>query len=161
MVKLNKLSLGDVLLKRGSLTEKDVKKATEHCRNNGDSFAETVVKMGLVTEEEVAQGLAEKYGIPYIRNNYQLDPKVTKIVPETLARKYKVVPLSLSGNILTLATADPLNVLAFDDVKFATGYRTRCVLSTPVEIKKTINNFYLSKPLKNCLYPGKNNNRKN
>jgi len=149
MAKLNKLSLGDVLLKRGSLTEKDVKKAKKHCRSNGDSFAETMVKIGLITEEEVAQALAEKCGIPYIKNNYQLDPKVMKIVPETLVRKYKVVPLFLSKNILTLATADPLNVLALDDVKFATGYRIRTTVSTPLEIEETINNFYLAKAAKN------------
>lgn len=150
MAKLTRLSLSDVLFKKGLLTEKDVKKAKEHCRSNGHNFAQTLVKMGLVTQEEVAQGLAEQRGIRYIKlANYQLDSKVIEIVPEKLVTKYKVVPLSLSRNILTLATTDPLNVLALDDVKFATGYRIRTTVSTPLEIEETINNFYLAKAAKN------------
>ncbi len=77
MAKLIRPSLTDVLFKKGLLTKKDVEKAKEHHRDNGDNFAETLVKMGLLTEEEVVRGLAGQLGIPYVKlTNYKLDPKV-------------------------------------------------------------------------------------
>jgi len=146
MAKLIRESLTDVLFKKGLLTKKDVEKAKEHHRDNGDNFAETLIKMGLLTEEEVVQGLAGQLGVPYLKlTNYKLDPKVMEILSERIVRKYKVVPLAISGKILTLAIADPLNVLTIDDVKATTGYQIRTVISTASEIQEAISDFYSAK----------------
>lgn len=129
MARIIRPSFTDVLLRKGLLTEKDVEEARENHRNNGENSTETLVRIGLVTHEGVTEGLAEQLEIPYVElTGHRLDPKVMEIVPERMVRKYKVVPLSISGNILTLATAHPLNVLAVDDIKAATGYQIRTVI---------------------------------
>ena len=152
MTKIIRPSLTDVLLKKGLLTEKDVEEARENHRNNGENSTESLVRMGSVTQEEVTEGLAEQLEIPYVEfTSHRLDPKVMEIVPERIVRKYKVVLLSISGNILTLATAYPLNVLAVEDIKAATGYQIRTVISAPSQIEETINDLYSAEGLQGLI----------
>jgi len=108
MAKVAKVSLVDVLLREKFITEEDLEKVKEYQKKNGASFANAVVKLGLVTEEQVVIGLAEQLGIPHVKlSNYQLDPEVMDLLPEKVIRENKVVPLSRSGNTLTVAMANP------------------------------------------------------
>ncbi len=145
MAKTVRLTLGDILLKEGFIKEEDIEKAREYQRTHGGNLSESFVKLGLVKEEQVIIGLAEQLGIPYIKlNSYKLDLKIMKIIPEKIIREKKVVPLSRSGNTLTVTMADPLNVLLIDDLKTITGCKIQTVVSTPSEIEETIANFFAS-----------------
>jgi len=145
MAKTARLTLGDILLKEGFIKEEDIEKAREYQRIQGGTLSESFVKLGLVKEEQVIIGLAEQLGIPYIKlNSYKLDPKIMKILPDKVIREKKVVPLSRSGNTLTVTMADPLNVLLIDDLKTITGCKIQTVVSTPSEIEETIADFFAS-----------------
>ncbi len=143
MAKATRPTLTDVLLKKGLLGEKDAEKARKNHGNNGENFTDTLVKMGLITKEEVAKALADELQIPYVDlANYELDPKVMEALPERMVRKYKVLPLSISGGVLTLATSDPLNVVTIDDMKVTTDLQIRTVVSAPSQIEEAIIDFY-------------------
>jgi type IV pilus assembly protein PilB len=146
MARISRLSLTDVLLKEGFITEEDLKKAEQHQRNNGGLLSYVLVKLGLVTEEQIVVGLAEQLGIPHMKlTHYKLDPEVVELLPERIIRKDKVIPLSQSGNTLTVATADPLNVLVIDDLKAITGCNIQTILATPSEIERVIGDYYSAK----------------
>ncbi len=146
MARISRLSLTDVLLKEGFITEEDLKKAEQHQRDNGGLLSYVLVKLGLVTEEQIVVGLAEQLGIPHMKlTHYKLDPEVVELLPERIIRKDKVIPLSQSGNTLTVATADPLNVLVIDDLKALTGCNIQTIVATPSEIERVIGDYYSTK----------------
>lgn len=150
MAKATRPTLTDVLLKKGLLGKKDAEKARENHRSNGENFTDTLVKMGLITREEVAKALADELQIPYIDlTNYELDPKAMEALPEGMVRKYRVVPLSLSGGVLTLATSDPLNVVTIDYIRATTDLQIRTVVSPSGQIEDAISDFCSVKATKN------------
>jgi len=143
MARVARVNLVDVLLREKFIREKDLKKVREYQKKNGGSFADIVVKLGLVTEEQVVIGLAEQLGIPHMKlSNYQLDPEIMEMLPEKVIREEKVVPLSKSGNSLTVAVANPLDVLLIDNLKVLTGCKIQTVVSTLSEIEQVIADYY-------------------
>lgn len=150
MARISRLSLTDVLLKEGFITEEDLKKAEQHQRDNGGLLSYILVKLGLVTEEQIVVGLAEQLGIPHMKiTHYKLDPEVVELLPERIIRKDKVIPLSQSGNTLTVATADPLNVLMIDDLKALTGCNIQTIVATPSEIEQVVGDYYSTRATMN------------
>jgi type IV pilus assembly protein PilB len=99
--------------------------------------------MGAATAEDVAQAIWKQRHIPYVDlDNYALDPKVIELVPEKLARAYLALPIFKIGNALTVAMADPLNVIAVDDLRSKTGCEIETVISTEEKIVRCLENYY-------------------
>jgi len=143
MAKTNRMSLENVLFKENFITEKDIEKAEQYQKEKGGTFSEIFIKLGAVTEEQVVMGLAKQLGIPHMKlTNYRLDPEVMEIFPERIVRKNKIVPLSKSGNTLTIATSNPLDVLVIDDLRASTGCNIQTIVSTPSEIEHAIEDYY-------------------
>ena len=150
MARTGRLSLTNVLLKEGFIVEEDLKKAEQYQRDNGGVLSYILVKLGLITEEQIVVGLAEQLGIPHMKlTNYRLDPEVMKLLPERIIRKDKVILLSQSGNTLTVATADPLNVLMIDDLKAITGCNIQTIVATPSEIERAMEDYYSTRATMN------------
>jgi len=150
MARISRFSLTDVLLKEGFITKEDLKKAEQYQRDNGGLLSYILVKLGLVTEEQIVVGLAEQLGIPHMKlTHYKLDPEVVELLPERIIRKDKVIPLSQSGNTLTVATADPLNVLVIDDLKAMTGCNIQTIVATPSEIEQVVGDYYSTRATMN------------
>jgi len=143
MARIRRTGLADVLLGEKFITEEDLEKAERYQRENGGSLSEIFVKLGLVTEEQVVIGLAEQLSIPHVKlSNYQLDPEVMEMLPEKVIEENKVVPLSRSGNTLTVALANPLDVLLIDNIKALTGCKIQTVVATSSEIEQVIADYY-------------------
>lgn len=67
---------------------------------------------------------------------------MTRLVPEHLARRYQVFPIDLKGNQLTLAMHDPLNVIALDDIRLATGFDLFPVIAIKRDIQKLLDDEF-------------------
>ena len=143
MVETKRIELADVLLRQGLINQQDLKKAQEYQEEKGGTLSEVLVRLKFVKEEQVVIGLAEQLGIPHMKlSHYILDPKVMKMIPARVVRKEKVIPLSRSGNTLTVATADPLNVLMIDNLRAITGCNIQAIVATPSEINQVIGDYY-------------------
>ncbi len=143
MVETKRVELADVLLRQGLINQQDLKKAQEYQEEKGGTLSEVLVRLKFVKEEQVVIGLAEQLGIPHMKlSHYILDPKVMKMIPARVVRKEKVIPLSRSGNTLTIATADPLNVLMIDNLRAITGCNIQAIVATPSEISQVIGDYY-------------------
>jgi len=143
MAKIARVSLSDVLLKEGFIPEEKIKKAEEYQKKHGGNLSEIFIKLGMVTEDELVRALAEQLGIPHMKlANYKLEPEVMSMLPEKVIKKSKVVPLSRAANTLTVATADPLNVLLLDNLRAMTGCNIQTIVSTNSDIEQAIGDYY-------------------
>src|SRR4030095_16396199 len=124
---------GDVLLKEKRSTPEQLQDALNHQRQNGGKLGLTLIKLGLVKDEEITALLSRQYGVPSIAlGQFEIDHAVIKIVPGEPAHKSQIVPLSRSGATLTIAMTDPTNVFAMDDIKFMTGYNVEPVVASEI-----------------------------
>ncbi|MCL5005065.1 MAG: type IV-A pilus assembly ATPase PilB [Acidobacteria bacterium] len=135
--------LGELLTEENLITPAQLQEALDYQRINGGRLGSSLVKLGILTEDEIAAILSRQYGIPSITLAYfEVDSSVIKIIPMESALKYQVLPLSRVGSSLTLAMADPTNVLAMDDIKFMTGFNIEPVVSTESSIAEAITKHY-------------------
>ena len=140
--KPQKKLFGELLLEQGIITADQLAKGLERQRKTGERIGRALIALG-VREEHIAETLARQLGIPLVNMHQQgVDPAAAALLPETLARKYTVVPVKRNGSRLTLAMADPLDVVALDDVSIATGLGVSPVITTVAEIKAAIERVY-------------------
>ncbi len=135
--------IGELLLELGAITSDELTQALARQKETGERLGQALTALGVVTEEQIAVALARQLGIPVATLHPQgLDPRVAALVPEALAHKYTVVPVREEGDRLVLAMADPLDVLAIDDVSIATGLTVTPVIASPTEVKAAIQHVY-------------------
>ncbi|WP_418792320.1 type II secretion system ATPase GspE [Phosphitispora sp. TUW77] len=135
--------LGEILREDNLLTEAQLQDALEKQKETNERLGKILVNMGFVDEETVLKVLEAKLGIPVINiSRRNLDPEVVKAIPEHIAQKYKVIPVEKEGDKLILAMADPLNVLAVDDVRITTGCDVELAIASENEIDNAIASYY-------------------
>ena len=135
--------IGDILIENGLITKPQLEEALAFGKKTGKRIGEALVDSGIISEDEMAQALSSQYDIPFIKlEGVIIDPQIIKIVPERLARKHLVIPLSLENDLLKVAMTDPLNVFAIDDVEKISGYCLSPSIATATEIEKVINEHY-------------------
>lgn len=132
------------LLVRGGVVSRDqLNQAQEKGRNNGSTVMKELVLLGFTTEEELAQFLARQFGIEKIDLDPGLiDDTVFAVLPPQVVQKHQVVPTKLIGSILTVAMADPTDLVAINEIKFITGYGVKVVLASPSTIKKVLDHRF-------------------
>ena len=109
------------------------------------SLVKALLKQGLVSEQDLLVLLMRELHIPSIDlTKYRFDERLKSVLPEKSARQYQVMPLSLLGQTLTVAIADPLNVLILDDLRNLTGKEIEIVIASESQIQNVIGQFYNS-----------------
>ncbi len=138
-----KQRLSDLLIKNNLITEEQLKTAIDTQRQKGGQLSSIFVELGFITEKDLVRILSQEFKMPPINlSRINIDPKVVQIIPVQIARFYQTLPISLLKNQLTLVLADPLNVLALDEIKTITGYEINPVLATEAEIIQAIDKCY-------------------
>jgi len=138
--------LKEILIRDNFISQEDLQRALDEQIESGGELSKILIKLNLIDEEVLTQVLSEGLGIPPINiTRLKIDPEVIKYIPKGIADKYQVMPISLMGDQLTLAMADPLNIFAIDNVKAFTGYTISPIISRPKDIKETIEKYYLKK----------------
>ncbi len=142
--------IGDLLLEEGLVTQEALKQALERQKQEGGKLGYHLVNQGSVSEEDLVHLLSEQYGIPAIdlRSLFpHVDRDLLQLIPEHIAARYHVFPVHKTGNVLTLAMADPTNVVALDDIRFRTGCEVEPVLASEFAINEAIQHSYEEKRL--------------
>lgn len=136
-------SLGDILSASQIISPADISAALAEQARCGCRFGEALIKLGIVTPEDIDWALSNQLDLPYIRLKQELiDPEAVRLVPAALARTYSLIPLIKSGNELNIAIADPLNHAALAAVEQASGCRVNCSVALLGEILATIDACY-------------------
>src|SRR5712691_512312 len=135
--------LGESLLKDNLITPQQLKEALDYQRVNGGRLASTLVKLRMLSDEEVTAVLSRQYGVPSVNLElFEVDPAAVSLVPQETAERYSVLPLSRVGATLTLAMVDPTNVFAVDDIKFMTGLSVEPVVVSETALNAAMRKYY-------------------
>ena len=146
MARYNKIRLGDCLVQKGLLTEEQLNNALQEQKNKGLKLGETVVTLGYVEENDVIDVLCDQLGIEYIDlRKIKIDEEVGKMLNEDFIRKNCLIPIGydqLVPNVLRVAMADPMDIVAIDDISIITNLQVDPVLSTRSQIEYQIDKLY-------------------
>jgi type IV pilus assembly protein PilB len=139
----NHLSLGQRLVAEGYLTAEQLRAALEEEGQGRAPLHKTIVARGLAPADVVAAYLAEEVELPFIRlSDFLVDAEVLKAVPEEICRRHRIFPLFRIGNTLTVATAEPSNIVALDQAKRASGLDVDAAVATEAEILQALDHYY-------------------
>lgn len=135
--------LGEMLIEKGLITQKELEIGLKEHQKSGEFLGVTLLKLGLLTEDELYPVLSKQLDIPYVKIKEQkIDPKLIEKIPARYACHYKLMPLNLKENKLTIAVTDPLDIRTLDDLKLLLGYEIEAVLSSEKEIQEGIRKYY-------------------
>ena len=138
-----KRRLPDLLLEQGLVTEEQLRECIAIQRTSGQNLAHVLVERQYLAEEDLVITLSEQLGIPHIRvANYNIPKDVLAEVPETLARQHLMLPISITGDVLTLAMVNPLNIMALDDLRMLTSFEIERVVAVESELVAAIEKNY-------------------
>ena len=136
--------IGELLLREHCITVQQLQEALLYQKEHGGRLGLNLVKLGFIKDEEILTLLSRVYGVAAVNlNRFDVAPEVLKLVPRDTANRYHIVPVSRTGAKLTIATTDPANVMALDDIKFLTGYdEVEPVLASDAAMAEAIAKYY-------------------
>ncbi|MDR7402474.1 MAG: type IV-A pilus assembly ATPase PilB [Armatimonadota bacterium] len=136
-------SLGQILLDEGLVTREQLDKAIHTQQRSGGHLGRILVEQGVLTDQQLAKVLALQWGLPYVElGSLEIDDTVVKLIPQHLAHRHKVLAIERTRKKLKLAIADPLNVVALDDVRLVTGLEIEPVVAAEEDIVAAIGRYY-------------------
>ena len=117
----------------------------EQSTRGGELLGGVGVSLGFYTDEQLGEALAEQWGTTFVTLYDRAIPsEVIRLISEPMAQLYRVVPLELSGNRLTIASADPQKIQIADELRTLLGYDIHVCVATEAEITKTIEKLFMS-----------------
>lgn len=137
------LRLGDILVEKGLITQEELNTALAEQQRTKEALGQILIRMGFVAERDMLQILAKQQGIPFVELKMKtVDDKVLKNVPAKFVWHYKIMPISLDGNILTAAISNPFDMWPIDDLETHLGFKVEKVLATSADISEAIKKYY-------------------
>jgi len=135
--------LGELLIKRNFITPEQLKKAQDEQKQKGGRLESNLVKLGYIKEDELLSFLSAQYRVPSVKiSKIEINPNIVKLIPPSTSKKYFIIPINRVGPKLTLAMADPSNIVVIDEVKFMTGFNVEPVVASETEIVDAIKKYY-------------------
>jgi type IV pilus assembly protein PilB len=130
----------DVLVELGYAPRERVEEAIQEARIAGRSPEALLLERKVISSDQLARATAERYGLPHVDlNAYHVDMGAANLLSPNAARRYKAVPIGfLSEDELLVATADPANVIALDDVQMITGLQCKMAVAADEDIDQLI-----------------------
>src|SRR5882762_5507375 len=138
--------IADALIEDGLLTSKQVEELLEQQRREGVRFIKLVIDKSYVSEQDMTVSMGRVLNVPPVNlPRISIPSEISELLPREIAHNHKVVPVSRLENRLFLAMADPLNVLAIDDVKRITKLDVAPMIASEKAIMDKLNNFDAAK----------------
>ena len=141
--KRKNLRLGEYLIKQGLLTKEKLDKALEEQKATGQQLGQILINNHAVEEKQLYQILASQLDVEYFDLfNIRIPKNVIALVPEHIVKTYSVIPVKLEAKVLTVAMMNPSDTFAIDEIRTATGYHVKPVISSASQINAAIENYY-------------------
>jgi general secretion pathway protein E len=143
MVTTAAFRLGELLVKEALITPEVLARALTRVQASGELLGAVLVSMGAVGASDLLRVVALEHGLTYLsQQEFPPTLPVVKNLSIKYLRQYGVCPLSVDGNVLTVATSDPLNPLIIDDLRQATGLSVKIVVSPLEAITAALDHAY-------------------
>lgn len=136
-------SLGAILFKSQIISEQDIVAALKEQQQSRCRFGEALLRLGIVTQEDIDWALANQLNIPYVRLKKELiDRQATELISADLARQFNLIPMFRNGDELSVALADPLHRAAIEAVERVTGLQVAVSIALVRELREMQDFFY-------------------
>ncbi len=133
----------ELLQTHGVLGDQQLELARERASADGSGVLETLQSLKIISEEQLMMLLASEYGMDtFDFNEYTIPQNVVDMVPAEIARRYKVVPVMLSGNTLLVALSDPTNLETLDSLRYILKKDIDAVIAPKSQIDIVLNKHY-------------------
>ncbi len=143
MTQPQRIRIGDLLVKNKLISEGQLEAALDQQKKSGRKLGRVLVENGFVKEDDLLNLLARQLNIPYIdMTRYDVNADVCRMIPETLARRYRVLPLEASADGLLMAMADPTNIFAYDEISRILRRPIRLAVVKESELLQVIDQVY-------------------
>ena len=140
------IPIGQLLVDEKIISSEQLNLALEEQKKSRKRIGEVIAELGFASERDILRTLAQRLLVDYVDSPlFVVELDVVKLIPESLARRYNILPTYLRSGTLTIATNDPLDFACLEDVGMITGLEIRTVLSPASEIDRAINRVYSKK----------------
>ncbi len=129
----------DFIIENKIITKDELKEAIELSRKNNSTITKALVEKGILREEVLAKALANYYKINFELPPLKFDSEIINKFPIFTLKRYKIIPLSMEGTNIKVATSEPGNLLARDEIKRITKMEASFVCTTETAIEEALN----------------------
>lgn len=141
-----KIRIGDVLVAAGAITEEQLQEGLAKQKETGRKLGNALVDLGFISNDMLITVLTTQLGIDYIElKGAKIEEKVIHMVPENMVTKYQAIPIEIdpdNPNILKVAMADPMDIMAMDDIGLVTNLQVEPLLASEEGIRNAIDKYY-------------------
>ena len=141
-----KIRIGDVLVAAGAITEEQLQEGLAKQKETGRKLGNALVDLGFISNDMLITVLTTQLGIDYIElKGAKIEDKVIHMVPESMVTKYQAIPIEVdpdNPNILKVAMADPMDIMAMDDIGLVTNLQVEPMLASEEAIRAAIDKYY-------------------
>ncbi|MGW8312610.1 MAG: GspE/PulE family protein [Desulfuromonadales bacterium] len=131
--------IGEILIEMGALGPAEVRLVLEQQIKSAQRFGETALANGLLTDDMLAQALAQQFGLEYVDLTLELpDPELTDSLPVELPIRYNFIPLQKTEEGLVVAISDPTNVAELDNLEMQLDAPLICRVAARSKIAKQL-----------------------
>lgn len=135
--------LGDMLVRDFVITQEELDEAFLEQEQSKRSLGHVLIELGMTSEWEMATALGKQLNVPFITlSHYEIDEMVLNTIPIDIVRRYKIVPVDITGDALTIALSDPSNIYLLDELKLLTKTEIIPVISFESDINEAIERYY-------------------
>jgi len=135
--------LGQILIDRKVITAEQLEAALTRQKKVQKPLGQMLIDLRMATADQILKALGDQFGVPATRiNTYSIDPAALTAVPERVARKLRALPLFRIGNTLTVAIANPKDLAALDELRFASGCTIQPVVALEEELDPALDRYY-------------------
>lgn len=137
------LKIGEILLYAGKISSEQLETALVEQEGTSKKLGEILVDKGWVTPNDIVEVLEYQLGFPRVDlTRYEVNERLVAILPESIARRHKVVPIDAKDGKLVVAMVDPLNFYAIDDIRLVTKMDIEPVIATESDVDAVIDRYY-------------------
>lgn len=144
-----KKRLGDILISEGVITDEELEEALAQQRTIGKKLGAVLVDLNMTTEDEIVNALQRQLSLDRVKlSEIKIPEEILKLVREDVLRKNTLMPFAFSienMNVLRVAMADPLDIVAIDDLAILTNFQIEPVISSIKDISSAIDRYYGNK----------------
>ena len=138
-----KIRIGDLLVSNGVISEAQLLSALAEQKKTGQKLGYTLIDSGYIDEDRLLQFLSQQLQIPLIDlSTYAADPATVRLLPETVARRYRIVVLESREHDVLLGMADPTDLFAFDEASRLLKKRVRQAVVRESDLLRKMGRWY-------------------
>ncbi|NQV23689.1 MAG: Flp pilus assembly complex ATPase component TadA [Rhodopirellula sp.] len=131
------MEISEVLVRHGLLTTDQRDQVKQ--QSNGHRFDKAVIEMGLLTEEQTLQAFAEELGMKYVElKDFTIDPELLNLFPTSTIYRHSLLPLRRENGLVEVATSDPFDLEALDELSSLSNLRLEPVLARHADVVQFI-----------------------